>query len=247
MKEKKVKINSVRLFNGIICGILAAGMFTLGFFTREWSLSKAVREAKNVLDVKEKNYVGDFDEDQFIASAVAGSLDRYSAYYTPVEYDEVNLRREGISQGVIGISLYSGTNTIARVSGNSPAERAGITEGGSIVGIKLSEEAGYSAVSDSDSFYAVYDNAKKGEPIFLKISYGEDTEEYTVKRGDYTESYVWYQNSSASYNFTLEGGEWKMAVREKPLKTNISGDLPILNCLLSTVRRQNRFRRLLPI
>ncbi|MBP5308785.1 MAG: hypothetical protein J6Z34_06590 [Clostridia bacterium] len=207
---------------GVILALALAGSFTLGFFARQWSLSETARDTLNVLEVIEKNYVGDFDADEFIRSAVNGSLDRYSAYYTPVEYDEVNLHRSGISQGRVGINFYGGSNVIYSVTGNSPAERSGITEGGAVVGIKLSEEADYTPVSVYSDFAAVYDTAQKGEAMYLLINYGGTAASFVTSKDDFIESYVWYQNSAESYNFEYNNGKWELAEREKPLKSHVN-------------------------
>ena len=220
--EKSENRLLTRVLAGILCAFALVGAFVLGFFSRQWTLPKAVREAQNVLEIIEKNYVGDFDEDEFIRSAVQGSLDRYSAYYTPSDYSQVTLHREGVSQGVIGVSFYSDSNVIYSVSGNSPAERAGISDGGKVVGIKLSAEGEYAPVGSYSEFYSVYAQARRGETFYLKIEYGGEVKEFAVAKGNYIESYVWYQDENGSYNCALDGKEWKLVEREKPLKSHIN-------------------------
>ena len=57
------------------------------------------------------------------------------------------------------------------------------------------------------------DVAQKAEQVV------EEVKEFAVAKGNYIESYVWYQDENGSYNCALDGKEWKLVEREKPLKS----------------------------
>lgn len=218
------KIVLKRILAGAICALLVAGSFALGYFVKIWTTSPEARKAEEVLDLIDKYYVGDpdFDEDLFLAYAVAGALDRYSAYYSPADYDQVTLNRQGISKGRLGVSFLADNGTvIASVSGNSPAERAGITEGGRIV--KLKPEGGeFVSFSTYSEFSEELNKYEKGEPLVLGISYDGEVKEFTLAKEDFVESYVWYQDAEESCNFVRTGGVWTLETREKPLKSHVN-------------------------
>ena len=221
--EKKTIIK--RLLAGGICALVVAGSFTLGYFTKKWTTSPSVRKAEEVLNLIDKYYVGDpdFDEDVFLTYAVAGSLDVYSEYYSPTAYDQVGLNRQGISKGRLGVSFGNGNSTlIIAVSGNSPAERAGITEGGYITKIKAAEESEFVSVSTYSEFSAQLNKFEKGEPVNIVVSYDGEEKQFTVAKDDYVESYVWYQDDAESFNFARTNGVWTLEKREKPLKSHIN-------------------------
>ena len=217
--------NVKKTLKRILCGSAAvmavAGAFVLGYFTKVWNTPHAMREIEFVLNTIYKNYDGEFSETEFIENAVYGSLDPYCAYYAPADYDNVLLQREGINRGRLGISFSGVTNRISVVSGNSPAERAGITVGGRVVGVKLLSEEEYTEVSDYAGFSAFTEIIEKDVPINLKILYGEEFSEFTVSKGDFVEAYVWYADSEESYNMSLDGDEWKAVKREKTVKEGV--------------------------
>ncbi len=211
-----------KIFSGIIIGILAAGVFMLGYFSRMWLAPKGLSELEYVLKIIEKNYDGEFDVNEFISGAVSGSLDQYSSYYTPTEYEGVEEEWKGNVYGRLGMSFYSNA-TVYSVEGNSPAERAGIVEGGRITHAKLSTAEEFTEISSYEEFQSIA-SAAGGEEITLKILYKDGHEEFTLRAENYNRSYVWYQDATGAYNFTYDK-TWTAVKREKPLKTRVNGNL----------------------
>lgn len=214
-----------RIISIIAVVLMVGAAFTLGFFAKGWTMSDTVRELENVLELIEENYVGEFDREEFIAAAVSGSLDKYSTYYSPVKYEEVELSKDGISQGKMGIGFAVSSSGIIvySVEGNSPAERAGITVGGKVVSVKRVGEQEFIDIKDYDDWSAFYNTLKKDEQVVVKILY-ETEETFTLAKENYNVSYVWYQDSTGGYNFTfdVDRKEWKLVQREKPLKTHVN-------------------------
>lgn len=205
----------------VIAGAMAAGVFMLGYYTKVWTTPQEINVLEDILGLIEDNYVGDFDRDAFIHAAVRGTLDMYSAYYSPAEYDEVQLSREGVAQGRIGISFSGGSNTIYGVSGNSPAERAGVETGGEIVAVKSADGSNETKVENYEEFSDAIAKYSKGEELILTVLYGDEERDYTLAKEDYVESYVWYADASGEYNSVLSGKEWTLEKSKKSPKTQI--------------------------
>ena len=212
-----------KLFFACLLILATAGVYVLGYYTKVWTTPDTLVELEYILELIEENYIGEFDKDAFISSAVKGSLDKYSSYYTPVDYTEVTLSRDGVSQGKMGMGFLTTSNGVIvySVEGNSPAERANIPVGGQILGIKRVDDAEFTAVSTYDEWNAFYTTLKKNEQVTVKILYGEERE-YTLAREDYSISYVWYQDCTGAYNMTYEDKEWMLVKREIPLKSHIN-------------------------
>ena len=156
-KDTKTKSKLLeRIVWGVMLLSFVFGVFTLGFYVREWTLPDTVKELDYILELIEENYVGEFDRDEFISSAVSGTLDRYSTYYTADEYEQVMLSRDGLASGKIGISFQGESNKIVAVAGNSSAERAGIVEGGYVTGIKLKADGELTVISSYAEFNSKY-------------------------------------------------------------------------------------------
>jgi len=225
MSEENKK-NTSKIFEKIITyvllGVVGAGLFVLGFYTKTWTQSETMQELEYVIKIIEENYVGEFDKDEFISAAVNGSLDRYSAYYNIDQYNQVQVDKQGISSGRIGVSFYSGSTVIASVSGNSPAERAGVTEGGELTGVKLVGDDEFIEVEEYKTFETFLSEREKNEAFEISVSYAGEQEIYSLAKEDYIESYVWYQDASGGSNLVLNEGVWEIQSSKKRLKTRIT-------------------------
>lgn len=214
MNGKKEKI-----FSYVLAGAIAAGIFTLGFFTHVWITPKDSRKVDELLTYIEDNFYGEFDMDEFLKAGVTGSLGAYSAYYTKEEYAVSEDEREGLSRGKIGLSFSGNSAVIVSVAGNSPAEHAGIEVGGKIVAITYKGQR--TAVNNYAEFNAVYSETEEGEDITLEILYGEEVLSYTVKRENYEESYIRYSSLSGDYIFEKDGKNWKLVKKQKSPESHI--------------------------
>ncbi len=221
-----MKKTYTRILGGVLAAVVAAGVFTLGYFTSKWTEPEGLGELEQILRLIENNYDGEFDRDDFIHGAVAASLDRYSTYYSPSEYEQEEQSREGRVSGRLGLSFLKengvSTNKIYSVSGNSPAERAGIEAGGRVVALANEDGTNSQTVEDYDGFSAALGRFTTDEKMLLTVKNADGTQTtYTLKREDYIESYVWYQTGTEAYNVADGSGGPTLQKRQKPLKSHI--------------------------
>jgi len=101
-----------------------------------------------MMDSISENYYKDVDKQLLIEGAYKGlfeSLDPYSTYFTPTEYNNFNTSIEGEFSG-IGASITEGKNgyveVVAPIKG-TPAEKAGLMPGDMIVTIDGVDAAGF--------------------------------------------------------------------------------------------------------
>ena len=74
---------------------------------------------------------------------------------------------------------------IVGVIGNSPAERAGITVGGVLKGIKRTGDESYTLVENLDGFSAVFAQIDEGLDFSLKIDYDGVEKVFTLEKEEY--------------------------------------------------------------
>jgi len=93
----------------------------------------------NILNIVQKNYVDEVSFDQLFEGAITGmlaSLDPHSAYLTPDLYKELQVDTKGSFGGLgIEIAVRNGMLTVVSPIEDTPAYRAGIQSGDSIVKI----------------------------------------------------------------------------------------------------------------
>ncbi|MCH5147840.1 MAG: PDZ domain-containing protein [Clostridiales bacterium] len=159
------------------------------------------------LETIEKNYVGgEFDPslaEEKTPAALAALLDKYSAYYTKEEYDEVIKSNAGEFYG-IGVSLQQieGAGAlIVSVSGNSPALKAGLKTGDIIIG---GEVDGESVTFENYAQFSEFIAARaKGEQFILRTEDGE----YTLSKESFTQSYVTMRTKDTGWEFRSSVGD----------------------------------------
>lgn len=221
MNSEKLKRTYERVAFVFIAVAVGIATFTAGYFTKAWTTSPEMRELAFVIETIEENYVGEFDVDEFIKAAVEGTLDKYSTFYTPSEYEQVMLSRDGVSSGRMGIAFVGDSPMVVSVSGNSPAERAGIMVGDVITGVKLDGESETVKVETYRDFNGATSKIAKDIEFVIVVRRGTEEKEFSVKKEDYVESYVWYQDSLGSYNSVPANNGWTLELRETPLKSHI--------------------------
>lgn len=184
-----------------LVAVITAGVFFLGFFTREWTYSDTQRAVINLLDKYEKYY---FYKDEDVLSLIENAiLDDYSTYYTKSEFGDVENSAKGENYGV-GLTFQHGSLKIVEVIMNSPCFNQGITAGGTLVAVSCN---GITASGDYDSVLEVITNASSGDSIDLQIDYGGTIKNYSVTKQKYNKSFVVYRNSQGSYAFSSINGE----------------------------------------
>lgn len=164
------------------------------------------------LETIEKHYVGEFDPslaEEKTPRALAELLDKYSAYYTKEEYEEVLKSNSGEAYG-IGITLQKVEGAgamIVTVAGNSPALEAGLEPGDIITGGTAQGES--VTFENYDEFSEFVSARKKGESFTLRT----DEREYTVSKESFTQSYVYMSTKTTGWEFRSAVGD-KLALFE---------------------------------
>ena len=179
---------------GVLCAVLIAAAALLLYFelpvsrspSRPDSLAamKKISEAEWLIRHK---YLEEMDEsvqtDDMIRGLVAGLDDKYAAYYTKEEYEEIKKEHAGMIKG-IGVQLAQDAETgellIVYVMEDSPAEKAGVLEKDRILEINGQDMTGKSSLDASDLI-----RAAEG-PITLKLyrEGEEDPIELTMEKED---------------------------------------------------------------
>lgn len=212
------------------CILLAVAIFASGALTFWFSLDKGMRKLIWIKDKIDEEYYQDISDDEFystIYDAINNDLlDPYSYYMTADEYKASEERMAG-KKGGIGTMLLSKDASgndqilIARVSGNSPAERAGLAEGDKIIGFGLTENA----ITESQVFQEFsdfLDALELNEPFFIKVLSGGIEKTLSLAKEIYVENYVFYRTNNSSYAFSgsnsslwTEKGEALMALPDQ--------------------------------
>ncbi len=195
-----------------LCFIAGAGVFWSGWLTHYFSQNDRMKSLNFFLNNYDEYYFetrdgeGDKNVTKILADAI---LDRYSEFYTAEEYAKETKSSRGEKKG-LGLTFLSDKFSIYSVGGNSPAEKAGVKEGGEVVGYKFSESETYTETGD-DKRSALNDfiekaNKQQSGVIYLKIKYknAEKAVEYRLEKAEYNESYVYYADQSGYFGYAGE-------------------------------------------
>lgn len=126
-------MNKLKRITGIILAIsISITVFTSSAFAAD-SKSTDGEYLQSVIDLIKQKYNGKITDDEILQGALKGmfgTLDQYSAYYTPDEFEEFYGTLEGAVEGV-GISLEQIDKNLVvnKVFANSPAKKAGVLSG----------------------------------------------------------------------------------------------------------------------
>ena len=185
----------------IICVVGSVAVFFLGFFTREFTYSDVQRAVINIIDKYEKYY---YYEDENVVDIISDAIfDKYSTYMTKDEYEAIKSEANGETQG-IGVGFNVGSLKIVSVTTNSPCDKAGVKEGGTVV--KVSVDGVDKPFTSYDEFFGVMDGVQLGSTVNLTVNYDGTERSYSVKKEDYKRSYVTYRDNTGTYNFIDDGG-----------------------------------------
>ena len=193
----------------VVATALACVLFFGGGAASVWfSLDKEIRTLIKVKNTIDEEYYKEIDDEAFydaIFDAVNGQLDDYSEYMTASEYTQSSNSLNGKHIGV-GVSFYKsdieqGKMKIAKVSGNSPADNAGLLAGDCITGFGKTPES-LTLSEDYDAFVAFLDTCAEGETLYLQAQRGEENVLVSLSRQSFVENYVFYRSKTTSYGFT---------------------------------------------
>lgn len=194
----------------VAAAAVAAALFFAGYFTYYLTLDDGLRSLLWVKKTADEQYYQAIDDDAFWQAAIDGavsSLDKYSAYYTDVEYDQQTDADKGILAGM-GASFFAGSNKISKVAIGSPlffAQSDADFAGGWVTGIARAE----GEVQNTFTLTALSAQMKglgAGDTVSVRISSegAEDTDAATcsvvqVTFAQYHESYVLYAVKGRAY------------------------------------------------
>lgn len=227
MKKKTAN----RIAFAVLAVCLLGLAFLGGYVTKTYT--NPYQSLEWVLDIIGKNYVvydeqtgkiKEYSLEDFTDAIVLQLLDRYSAYYTKEEFTDVVDSNMGNKYGVgLYFSAVSDDAVIMEVAGNSPAERAGIAAGGTILSLEYRGTT-YPIASYHDFADALgqVPYAEDGSARFtLQISYPgqEEPGTFSLQREPYVEGTVWYRDSESSCSYLSEsvGADPVLTETEKPL------------------------------
>ena len=204
--------------------LLAAACFVLGGFTVWFSLDGEVRTLLKVKRAIQKHYYQDIDDEAFYDTVFDAInyelLDAYSYYMTADEFREAqdSLAGERIGIGLVFDTLDAAGKPhllVVRVSGNSPAEQAGLLEGDRVIAYGKTE-ADLTENEVFADFSAFLNTLSANEDFALRIKRGEEVLTFNLSRKAYVENYVFYRTNTTSYGFTGDKAEdWEEL--KKPL------------------------------
>ncbi len=203
----KKRVIAVSVAVGI--GLLS---FLMGFFTRQWTLDEELQALMDVKKGIQSTYYKEVTDEAFydvIFDAVNNDLlDKYSQYMNKAEASESRAHGKGKYEG-LGLSFHAESEDaeslkIVRVSGNSPAENAGVRLGDYVVGIGDSVE-NMTRLTSYAQFREILDGYAGGQnfTLFTCPTYaGEDITSYLLCKSEYVENYVYYRSQTGGYRFT---------------------------------------------
>ena len=215
-----------KIWTYVIVALVATICFLSGCLTMWLSLDKEVRTLITLKNRMDSSYVYDISDEDFYSAVFDGInqnlLDKYSAYMTREEYEEMLAKSAGKRDGV-GLEFSTKTPNgddrllIVRVTGNSPAERAGLFSGDEIVAYGKTQETLIDNRSYTD-FRAFVDGLQAGESLCLKVLRGDAYAYFTLTPAPYVENYVIYRTNATAYRFT-GGNALTFTQYNEPLET----------------------------
>ncbi len=201
-----------RLWRVLACVIGAIVFFAAGAATLWFTLDSELRTLIKVKGMIEDKYYKDVSNDDFYGTLFKAInedlLDPYSCYMTADEFTasagELAGNRSGLGL-VFRVKDSEGKDImkITRVSGNSPAEQAGIVAGSYLVGFGRTQDS-LTESENFDDFSAFLENFDAGEEFCLKLRIGEETEFIKLSKAVYVENYVFYRTHDKAYAFKGE-------------------------------------------
>lgn len=205
--EKPPKKHRVRYV--ALCIAMAVVFFMGGALATWFSLDPQMRSLVRLKNKIDKEYYYPVDDDAFYGAMFGAInnqvLDNYSQYLTAEEYEQMQLEGQG-SRGGLGLSISTAETEsmplrIVRVTGNSPAEQAGIVAGEYVVGLGSSADN----IVEMKSFQQFSDALKtiaENTDLYLSIRNGSSVRTVCLQKKLYVENYVYYRTQSSAYRFT---------------------------------------------
>lgn len=208
-----------------LAGVAIAVVSFFGGFGAHWfALDKDMRTLINVKNKIDKEYYKDITDEEFytpIFNAINNQvLDDYSKYIRPEDYSAENASNQGKRSG-LGLVFYGSAygkewqTVVNRVSGNSPAEKAGFLVGDKVTGFGIGQED-ITDCADFQQFSDFLYQTPDDVALYVRVQRGGESVVLSVTRADYVESYVLYKSNATSYTVVGDDDDEILAVG-KPL------------------------------
>ena len=186
-QEKKIKKVEWGVLSLLLALVMAAAAFIGGWFGR-WSALGANKQALlNAIDTAKDKYYKEIDEDAFYEQLFAAfEFDRYSAFYSKKDYEQITAEREGQNRDA-GFSLLGGDSflMIYDVLDGSSAEEAGLEEGMYFYQFGKTEDTLKSG--SAEDYFAFVSTLKAEEEYVVRCGESDDIAEaqlYPVTNGE---------------------------------------------------------------
>ena len=218
MEEKKVLSVKVKRLIAVLAAvfIFAAGI-ACGFFWQYFAGNKAASSVYWMIDRITENslfYEGE-DLKEFTAEDYGNAIrdkirtyDDYFEYYTAEEYSALSKKNDGAGAGV-GLSFLTGgtDRKIFRVVYNSPADRAGLKAGDTVVSaVFKGAETPFTVNADITAFLA-REELSSGEEFTFKITRGEEQKSFVLYKAEYERASVYYADKEGEGRFLSDSGK----------------------------------------
>ena len=142
---RKYRSVSAAAFVVLVCA-LVGGLFGRGALAQD-QIPDQYRVFTAALDAIESNYVGEYESDRLVYSAITGmlgTLDPHSSFMDPRSYAQMRERQEGRYYGLgISIQVVDGDITVFTVFEGSPAYETGLRRGDIIARIEGEDTKGW--------------------------------------------------------------------------------------------------------
>lgn len=236
--SKTTSSRKVKIITAILVAVAIIVAFIGGYFSKYLIDSRSVNVTSDIVRLMEQvGYVYDplTNErkeitEKDIADAITNALlDEYAVYYTPEEYEYVMAQSNGDYRDV-GVGFYKNDSgsidlVIDVVTGNSPAERAGLKEGDKLLSGRKDngDEVLFADFTDFSTFIS---SCSMGEEIMLSVERnGNIVKDLIVKIESYKASYVCYRDSETGFNFRYDNGTWNLVEVADERLTTLSNDV----------------------
>ena len=212
-KSGKNTSRKEKIIYSVLSIIAAITLFLAGFFIRPFFYDETTKEILEIIRLTKENYDGEIvvSDGAYGKSFADAFLDDYSDFYTEEEYRYV--LEQGLGKNIgIGVSFLRDDEeaVIFSVEGNSPAFKAGMVKGETIISAEKGGET--TNLKNKEEVLAFLSSIREGETISLTTTAkdGVTNKTYQVTKEKYEKNYVYYFDSEYKYYFekTYGEGEW---------------------------------------
>lgn len=245
-KKRNLKI----VFTSIAIAVV---FFVLGGFSVWLSIDKGLWTLAKIKNAIDKHYYQEIDDEDFYNALIDvinyEILDAYSEYMTADEYKQDRNGMEGKRIGIGGV--FSTLNEekepqmlLTRVSGNSPAEKAGLRAGDYVTAFGKTE----TELTESEVFKDFTDflqTCEENEEFFVRVRRGADNILLKMSRQSYVENYLFYRTSTTAYSFGGKNAK-DLQAQGEPL-TCLDGDTAYIRLTQFAGSAEERFDDLMKL